>query len=205
MVDQLDAHTVAAIAWQVLRGLSGIAKRLAIYLAAHSADFIPITGHTERFTVQLTEELYEEFGITAARERDRRASITRAAARIAEQDPRYTRLVVDRTSTAMSCEQIGRLAGMFSCSPRALSRAGTYQPPVQSLGHASLFAMCASGRLVGRRRWAQRLSGCGVATGAVCVERGPSRVTAWEFSAEPASQMRTARTSCSGNPFWDTR
>ena len=29
-----------------------------------------------------------------------------------------------------------------------------------------------SGRLVGRRRWAQRLSGCGVATGAVCVERG---------------------------------
>jgi hypothetical protein len=98
LVDQLDAHTVAAIAWQVLRGLSGIAKRLAIYLAAHSADFIPITGHTERFTVQLTEELYEEFGITAARERDRRASITRAAARIAEQDPRYTRLVVGRTS-----------------------------------------------------------------------------------------------------------
>ena len=96
LVDQLDAHTVAAIAWQVLRGLSGIAKRLAIYLAAHSADFVAITRHTERFSVQLTDELYEEFGITAARERDRRASITRAAARIAEQDPRYTRLTVER-------------------------------------------------------------------------------------------------------------
>jgi Replication initiator protein A len=96
LVDQLDAHTVAAIAWQVLRGLSGIAKRLAIYLAAHSADFVAITRHTERFSLQLTDELYEEFGITATRERDRRASIARAAARIAEQDPRYTRLTVER-------------------------------------------------------------------------------------------------------------
>ncbi|HTR72772.1 MAG TPA: hypothetical protein VMG80_04175, partial [Solirubrobacteraceae bacterium] len=86
----------AAIAWQVLRGLSGIAKRLAIYLAARSADFVPITRHTERFSVQLTDQLYEEFGITAARERDRRASIARAAARIGEQDPRYTRLTVER-------------------------------------------------------------------------------------------------------------
>ncbi|MGO9754645.1 MAG: replication initiator protein A [Solirubrobacteraceae bacterium] len=96
LVDQLDAHTVAAIGWQVLRGLSGIAKRLAIYLAARSSEFVAITAHTERFTVKLTEELYEEFGITAARERDRRASIARAATRIAEQDPRYTRLLVER-------------------------------------------------------------------------------------------------------------
>jgi hypothetical protein len=96
LVDQLDAQTVAAIAWQVLRGLGGIAKRLAIYLAAHSADFAPVTQHTERFTVELTDELYEEFGITAARERDRRASISRAAARIVEKDPRYSRLFVDR-------------------------------------------------------------------------------------------------------------
>jgi Replication initiator protein A len=100
LVDQLDAQTVAAIAWQVLRGLSGIAKRLAIYLAAHSADFEPITQHTERFTVELTDELYEEFGITAARERDRRASISRAAARILEKDPRYSRLLVDRLAGA---------------------------------------------------------------------------------------------------------
>lgn len=97
LVDQLDAHTVAAIAWQVLRGLSGIAKRLAIYLAAHSSEFVPITAHTERFTVDLTDELYEEFGITAARERDRRASIARAAAKIAKQDPRFSQLVVERT------------------------------------------------------------------------------------------------------------
>jgi hypothetical protein len=97
LVDQLDAHTVAAIAWQVLRGLSGIAKRLAIYLAAHAAEFAPITQYTERFTVSLTEELYEEFGITAARKRDRRGSVARAAARIAEQDPRYTRLLVERS------------------------------------------------------------------------------------------------------------
>ena len=62
LVDQLDAQTVAAIAWHVLRGLTGIAKRLAIYLAAHSGDFCPITRHTERFAVALTDELYEEFG-----------------------------------------------------------------------------------------------------------------------------------------------
>ena len=62
LVDQLDAQTVAAIAWQVLRGLSGIAKRLAIYLAAHAAEFAPITQHTERFTVNLTEELTRSSG-----------------------------------------------------------------------------------------------------------------------------------------------
>lgn len=97
LVDQLDAHTVAAIAWQVLRRATGIAKRLAIYLAAHAHDFAAITGHTERFVVALTEELYEEFGISAARERDRRASITRAAGRLAElADSRYSMIAVER-------------------------------------------------------------------------------------------------------------
>lgn len=97
LVDQLDAHTVAAIAWQVLRRATGIAKRLAIYLAAHSGDFQAITRHTERFVVPLTAQLYEEFGITAARERDRRASLARAAQRIAQlDDSRYTFLTVER-------------------------------------------------------------------------------------------------------------
>ncbi|MBV9804115.1 MAG: replication initiator protein A [Solirubrobacterales bacterium] len=97
LVDQLDAQTVAAIAWHVLRGLGGIAKRLAIYLAAHTSEFEAITQHTERLAITLTDELYEEFGITAARERDRRASLIRAAERIAEKDPRYSRLAVHRT------------------------------------------------------------------------------------------------------------
>ena len=97
LVDQLDAQTVAAIAWQVLRGLGGIAKRLAIYLAARSSEFEAITAHTERLTIALTDELYEEFGVTAARDRDRRASLTRAAARIEERDSRYSRLGVHRT------------------------------------------------------------------------------------------------------------
>jgi hypothetical protein len=96
LVDQLDAYTVAAIAWQVLRTLSGIAKRLAIYLAAHGTDFRPITRHTERFTMELTDELYEELGVTATRERQRRQSVARAADRIAAQDGRYTRLAVER-------------------------------------------------------------------------------------------------------------
>ena len=107
LVDQLDAHTVAAIAWQVLRGLSGIAKRLAIYLAAHTADFEPVTQHTERFTVELTDDLYEEFGIAAARERDRRASISRAATRMMEKDPRYSRLSVERITGRTSCGPTG--------------------------------------------------------------------------------------------------
>jgi hypothetical protein len=97
LVDQLDAHTVAAIAWHVLRRATGIAKRLAIYLAAHSNDFEPITRHTERFVVPLTDELYEEFGIAAARERDRRASLTRAAKRVAAlDDSRYSLVQVER-------------------------------------------------------------------------------------------------------------
>jgi hypothetical protein len=96
LVGQLDADTVAAIRWQVLRGLSGIAKRLAVWLSACGADFQPITDHTEPFTVQLTDELDGEFGITAARERDRRASIARAASKIAETDPRYSRMVLER-------------------------------------------------------------------------------------------------------------
>jgi hypothetical protein len=100
LVEQLDAHTVAAIGWQVLRGLSGIAKRLAVWLAARSGDFQAITDHTERLTVQLTDELYEEFGITAARECDRRASIARMASKIAEKDPRYSRMVVERVGGA---------------------------------------------------------------------------------------------------------
>jgi hypothetical protein len=99
LVDQLDAHTVAAIAWQVLRRATGIAKRLAIYLAAHSSDFQPITRHTERFIVPLTANLYDEFGISAARERDRRASLARAAKRIAElDDSRYSLLTVERVA-----------------------------------------------------------------------------------------------------------
>ena len=62
---------------------------------------------------------------------------------------------------------------MFSCSPRAPSRAGTYQPPrAKPWPRIAVRDVRRSGRLVGRRRWAQRLSGCGVATGAVCVERG---------------------------------
>lgn len=99
LVDQLDAQTVAAIAWQVLRGLGGIAKRLAIYLVARTTEFEPITRHTERLIIVLSGELYEEFGVTAARERDRRTSLARAAERIAEKDPRYSRLTVDRTAT----------------------------------------------------------------------------------------------------------
>jgi hypothetical protein len=100
LVDQLDAYTVAAIAWQVLRRLSGIAKRLAIYLAAHGSDFQPITQHTERFTIELGDELYGELGVTAARERQRRQSVARAADRIATQDGRYTRLAVERAGGA---------------------------------------------------------------------------------------------------------
>jgi hypothetical protein len=97
LIDQLDAYTVAAIAWQVLRRATGIAKRLIIYLAAHSNDFMPITRHTERFVVPLTNGLYEEFGIAAARERDRRGSLARAAKRVADLDNSpYSMVAVER-------------------------------------------------------------------------------------------------------------
>jgi hypothetical protein len=117
LVDQLDAQTVAAIAWHVLRGLSGIAKRLAIYLAAHTSEFEAITQHTERLTIALTEELYEEFGVTAARERDRRASLTRAAERLAARDPRYSRLGVHRTAAGYELRAERPIAGSVLLLP----------------------------------------------------------------------------------------
>lgn len=61
----------------------------------------PITRHTERFCVALTGELYEEFGLTAARERDRRASLSRAAKRIASLDgSRYSLVGVERAGAS---------------------------------------------------------------------------------------------------------
>ena len=128
LVDQLDAHTVAAIAWHVLRGLTGIAKRLAIYLAAHSGDFAPITRHTERFVVALTDELYEEFGITAARERDRRGSVARAAERIAQQDPRYSRLVVERAGAGYVLRAERPCGGDVLMLPGTLPTVAAQQP-----------------------------------------------------------------------------
>lgn len=44
-------------------------------LAAHARDFEPITQHNERFTVELTHELYEEWEITAACEHQRRQCV----------------------------------------------------------------------------------------------------------------------------------
>lgn len=134
LVDQLDAHTIAAIAWQVLRGLSGIAKRLAIYLAAHAGDFTPITRHTERFTVELTKDLYEEFGITAARERDRRGSVARAAARIAELDPRYTRLLVERVGGGYVLRAERPVGGDLLRFPPVVRRSEEPPPAMSKLG-----------------------------------------------------------------------
>ena len=95
LVSQLDAKTITTLGWHVLRRLSGIAKRLAIYLAAHSEEFQAITAHTARLTVALSDSVYEELGVTAARDRQRRASLERAACRIMDGDPRYSRLAVE--------------------------------------------------------------------------------------------------------------
>jgi hypothetical protein len=121
LVEQLDANTVAAIGWQTLRSLGGIAKRLAIFLAAHAAEFEPITRHTERFVVELSDEFYEQLGVTAARERQRRQSVARAAARIAGHDPRYARLLVERLadSYVLRAERPrgGRVLLLPTCRP----------------------------------------------------------------------------------------
>lgn len=98
IIEQLDAHVVAAIAWQVVRDLTGISKRLAIYLAAHDQAFEAITGHTERLLISVDEDLFAHFGITARRERERRASLVKAAKRVDERDPRYRRVTVERAA-----------------------------------------------------------------------------------------------------------
>jgi len=95
LVQQLDARTITALSWSVIRKLSGVSKRLAVYLAAHDADFSPITRHTERYTAELDDALYEELGVTASRDRQRRATVARALARIAKHDGRYSSLSVE--------------------------------------------------------------------------------------------------------------
>jgi hypothetical protein len=62
LVEQLDARTVAAIAWQVMRRLTGLSKRLAIHLAAQSRLFEPLTAHSERLLIALSDEFYEAMG-----------------------------------------------------------------------------------------------------------------------------------------------
>jgi hypothetical protein len=96
LVAQLLGDSVALLDWQLQRELSGLAKRLWCYLAGRSPDFTsgPWPGE-EVLTIALSEDVYAGWSLNSARERNNRARVMTAAARIVEADPRYVTIAVE--------------------------------------------------------------------------------------------------------------
>jgi hypothetical protein len=83
--------------WQIQRRLGGAAKRLWYYLAARAADFAQeVGGQLERLDVEVDGDFYAALSLQASRERDNRAALARAGARIVATDPAYRAIEVVR-------------------------------------------------------------------------------------------------------------
>ena len=96
LVAQLLGDCVAILDWQLQRELSGLAKRLWCYLAGRGPDFTPGTWPGEEvLTIALSEDVYAGWSLNSARERNNRARVITAAARIVEADPRYVAITVE--------------------------------------------------------------------------------------------------------------
>lgn len=96
LVAQLLGDCVALLDWQLQRQLSGLAKRVWCYLAGRTPDFTSGAWPGEEvLTVALSEDVYAGWSLNSARERNNRARVITAAARIVEADPRYVTIVVE--------------------------------------------------------------------------------------------------------------
>ena len=96
LVAQLLGDCVAILDWQLQRELSGLAKRLWCYLAGRGPDFAPATWPGEEvLTIALNEDVYAGWSLNSARERNNRARVITAAARIVDADPRYVAITVE--------------------------------------------------------------------------------------------------------------
>jgi hypothetical protein len=83
--------------WQIQRRVGGAAKRLWYYLAARAADFVPQPGgELERLDVEVDGDFYTALSLQASRERDNRAALARAGARIVASDRAYRAIEVLR-------------------------------------------------------------------------------------------------------------
>lgn len=96
LVAQLLGDSVALLDWQLQRELTGLAKRLWCYLAGRGPDFTPSAFPDEEIlTIALSEDVYAGWSLNSARERNNRARVITAAARIVAADPRYVTIAVE--------------------------------------------------------------------------------------------------------------
>jgi hypothetical protein len=96
LVAQLLGDCVALLDWQLQRQLDGLAKRLWCYLAGRGPDFEAAAWPGEELLIMaLSGDVYAGWSLHGTRERNNRARVVAAAARIVESDPRYVRIVVE--------------------------------------------------------------------------------------------------------------
>lgn len=90
LVAQLDGQVALQLDWALQRRLSGLAKRLWLYLVAEEGRFeTEGDAEAETLRVPLTQDVFGAMGIECARDRDNRAALRRAASRLCKQDPCY--------------------------------------------------------------------------------------------------------------------
>jgi hypothetical protein len=96
LVGQLDGHAAVQLDWATQRRLTGLAKRLWVYLAAEAPRFEALNDGRTQFVVPLSRDVYGALGIECQRDRDNRAALIRAARRVLAEDPRYAEIAIER-------------------------------------------------------------------------------------------------------------
>src|SRR3954447_23248864 len=96
LVAQLAGHAAVQLDWATQRRLTGLAKRLWVYLAAEMPRFETVPDGRSQLVVPLTRDVYGALGIECDRDRDNRAALMRAARRVLAQDRRYVEIAVER-------------------------------------------------------------------------------------------------------------
>ncbi len=105
--------------WQIQRQLGGAAKRLWYYLAARAPDFVASgIDNDERLRFEIDAAFYGALNLQAARERDNRAALARAGARI---------MAADQAYRAISVVRVGGTAGYELRVTRAVDAAPRWQ------------------------------------------------------------------------------
>jgi hypothetical protein len=96
LVAQLAGEAAVQLDWATQRRLTGLAKRLWVYLAAEAPRFEPLPDGRAEFVAPLSRDVYGALGIECQRDRDNRAALVRAARRVLAEDPRYVEIAVER-------------------------------------------------------------------------------------------------------------
>jgi len=93
LVRQLERRYVTYLDWRLQRQLTGLAKRLWIYLEAER--YKPASHGREQTWIALGDKAYTALGVNHARERARRAALAQAGERIVAADIHYAAIVIE--------------------------------------------------------------------------------------------------------------